>query len=245
MKTLIAMVTIGSDNWTRRSSVRRAKAYAEKHGYDFAQITEPSIPAGERTPHWEKTLVPRVFPDYERYLVIDDDILINHRIAPCLPEIPTDHIGLVREPLPTLGEGPIQWVGNTGVMIVLRDSRDLLEAAYLVGEVTDTVPGFGEQPAINRVAWAQRRVCRMEWKWNYILMADWLITAHGQSYPWTPNIVLGRLAKVTLALRLALEPLARIFRIKETGAMLRLKEGYFVHLIWFRMGAELVDRYLG
>jgi hypothetical protein len=244
MLTLVAMVTIGADNWTRRFSVRRAEAYARKHGYDFVRITKPSLEARDRTPHWEKTLIPRAYPNYERYLVIDDDILINHRIAPSLPEISNSMIGLVREPLPASSTGPVPWVGNTGVMLVSCDSRDLFETAYAEGEVTDIVPGFGEQPAINKVAWAQQRISRMDWKWNYILMADWLINVHRQDYPWKAGPLLGRFAKLTLFVRLLWELIFNRRRLSAHRVVKRLNECYFVHLIAFRMGAIFVDTLL-
>ena len=198
-RTLIAMVTIGPDNWTRRFSVARAEIYARKHGYEFARIDRASIPPGERTPHWEKTLVPRQLPGFDRYLIVDDDILINHRIAPPIPEIAPRKIGLVREPLPEGSGGPVPWVANSGMMLFARDSLDLMEAAYEMGEVSDIVPGFGEQPAVNHVAWRDQRVERLGKAWNYILMADWLRTVHRQDYPWTKNLALTRLAKLSLS----------------------------------------------
>ena len=244
MKTLVAMVTIGKDKWTRRFSVRDAQTYAAKHGYAFAQIVEASIPPGERTPHWEKILIPKRHPGYERYLILDDDILINHRLAPELPEIPPDALGIVREPLPGANVGPVKWVGNSGVMIVHSEATDLLEQAYVMGEVTDVVPGFGEQPAINKVAWAADRIAKLDRRWNYILMADWLRTAHGQDYPWTKNLALSRLAKFTLFSWLLISIALKACGLKAPGAVMRrLDEAYFIHLIAFRMGVGLVHRF--
>ena len=241
VKTVVAMVTIGPDSWTRKYSVARARAYAERHGYAFAQITEPIQPGSGRTPHWEKLLVPRALPDYDRWLVIDDDVLVNSRIAPALPEISPGRLGMVREPVPTQYEPPMEWLGNSGVLLFDRATLDLVEGAYEMGEYKEIVPGFGDQPAVNVVAWRARRVERMEWKWNYMLMADWLITVHRQVYPWTPSFFLARWAKVTLFSSL----LQANIRPPSTGPMARLRECYFVHLIWFRMAVGLVDRYLG
>lgn len=249
-KTAVAMVTLGPDSWTRRYSVARARAYAERHGYDFHQLTEPTagVVADGRTPHWEKLLVPKTFPDYDRWLIIDDDVLVNTRTAPPLPELPTGTLGMVREPIPTRFAPPMEWLGNSGVLLLDRAGVDLLDAAYAVGDFRDIVPGFGDQPALNHVAWSQRRVSGLNWRWNYILLADWLRTAHRQEYPWTNNKTLARVAKLTLFARLAVARLVQALRRQppSRGAvMTRLRDAYFVHLIWFRMGAGWVHRYLG
>lgn len=248
MLTAVAMVTIGRDKWTRVISVARAKRYAAKHGYQFLQIKESSIPKGERTPHWEKLLIPQRYPDFDRYLVIDDDILINDRLAPALPDLPEGTLGIVKEPVPGPFQPPLDWLGNSGVLFIDRKGIDIFSEAYRVGELKDIVPGFGDQPAINRVAWEQRRVTELDWRWNYIAMADWLRYAHGQHYPWTNNLMLARLAKATLFLRLAWENVQQAlgFDSKEpiTNPVGRLQQSYFVHLIAFRMGASLVHRLL-
>jgi hypothetical protein len=248
MTTAIAMVTIGKDKWTRVISVARARRYAAKHGYEFLQIKEPSIPTGERTPHWEKLLIPQRYPDFDRYLVIDDDILINDRVAPPLPHLPEGMLGIVKEPVPGPFPPPVEWLGNSGVLFIDRKGMDIFSEAYRVGELKEIVPGFGDQPAINRVAWQQQRVSELDWRWNYIAMADWLRSAHGQEYPWTNNLALARLAKATLFLRLAWEALLQRLGFgsakSNPGPVGRLYQSYFVHLIAFRMGAGLVHRLL-
>ena len=252
-RTAVAMVTLGPDSWTRRYSVARARVYAERHGYDFRQVSEPT-PAGAgaavvagRTPHWEKLLVPKVFPDYDRWLIIDDDVLVNTRTAPPLPNLPAGTLGMVREPVPTQYPPPMDWLGNSGVLLLDRAAVDLLDAAYAVGEFKDIVPGYGDQPALNHVAWGQRRVAALDWRWNYILLADWLRTAHRQEYPWTKSVALARLARLTLFARLGAARLLQALRRppgRGEGVMARLRDSYFVHLIWFRMGAGWVHRYL-
>jgi hypothetical protein len=113
--------------------------------------------------------------------------------------------------------------------------------AYDFGEYTGVPPGYGDQPAVNAVAWRENRVTRLEWKWNYLLMADWIMCAHGQAYPWTKNLALGRLAKATLTLRL----MTRRFWQRSDQVLARLHEAYAVHLTWYRMGSKLVDEVLG
>ena len=246
MRTAVAMVTLGPDSWTRRYSVARARAYADRHGYAFHQVCEPTVPATGRTPHWEKLLVPKRFPDYDRWLIIDDDVLVNTRVAPPLPDLPIGTLGMVREPVPTHFPPPMEWLGNSGVLLLDRAGVDLLDEAYEVGEFKDIVPGFGDQPALNHVAWQQRRVAGLDRRWNHILLADWLRTAHRQEYPWTKSVALARLARLTLFAQLAAARLLQAFRRPPVpGPMARLHDCYFVHLIWFRMGAGWVHRYLG
>jgi len=246
MKTALAMITIGPDSWTRRYSVARARDYAAQHGYDFLQITEPIVKNSGRTPHWEKVLIPRACPGYDRWLIIDDDVLINLRKAPPLPDLPVGHLGMVREPVPTRFKLPMEWLGNSGVLLLDREAVDLLESAYAMGEYKDIVPGYGDQPALNAVAWSQKRVFRLDWKWNYMLMADWLSDAYNQEYPWTKDVGLARRARVTLFAKLAV---ARFLPFLQVPAgertMIRLRDCYFVHLIWFRMGASWIHRFLG
>ncbi len=239
------MVTIGPASPTRTHAVARARSYAERHGYTFVQVTQPIAPGSGRTPHWEKVLVPRAFPEFDRYLIIDDDILINTRVAPALPDLSNGSLGMVKEPVPTRFDPPMDWLGNSGVLLFNRAAVDLLEAGYALGEYKDIVPGYGDQPALNAVAWRQGRVARLDDRWNYIAMADWLHAFHKQEYPWTNNRALAIAARLTFVVRLALARLGLAFgRSPKTGPMHRLRESYFVHLIWLRMAAGWVNRYL-
>ena len=174
-------------------------------------------------------------------------MLINTRLAPALPEIPARHLGIVREPVPTHYEPPIRWLGNSGVLLFDRAAADLMDAAYALGELPGIEPGYGDQPAVNQAAWTQGRVTRLGWRWNFLAMADWLRTAHGQHHPWTKNLRLGQLAKLTLFACLIWSSLRRRLggRGHERGTLRRLRDCYTVHLTWFRMGAGLVDQYLG
>jgi hypothetical protein len=240
MKTLIGMVTIGEDTAMRTLAIKRAEAYAERHGYEFHQLRERT-PGTTRTPHWEKTVLPKTRPGFDRYVIIDDDVLINHRIAPELPVIRPGNIGLVREPLPHGFSAPVEWVGNTGFMLIHSSGLDLLSEAYALGEYKDVPPGYGDQPAVNAVAWREGRVTRLDWKWNYILMADWLIRAHKQVYPWTDSAAVRRFAKATLTMRL----LARGLFAGPESITTQLRSAYMVHLTWYRQGASMIDNILG
>ena len=87
---------------------------------------------------------------------------------------------------------------------------------------------------------------QLDWRWNYLVMADWLGTFHHQEYCWTSNQLLARFAKVTLFAFLAWSKVAQALGFRETNpALARLQECHFVHLVWFRMGAGLIHHYLG
>ena len=94
---------------------------------------------------------------------------------------------------------------------------------------------------MNAVAWKELRVTQMDWKWNYIVMADWLIQSFKLKYPWTENRSLARMAKTTLSVRL----LASFFLSSPIRVVTKLRASYTVHLTWFRMGAGIVHRVLG
>ena len=246
MKTLVAIVSIGSRTKTFALSVPRARLYAARHGYDFTLITEALRPESGRTPHWDKLLVPQAFPGYDRYLLVDDDVLINHRLAPPLPDVPEGLIGIVKEPLPTRFDPPMEFLGNSGVLLVDAAAVDLLDRAYKMGVVKGKIPGIAEQPALNITGWNTGRFVRLDWRWNYLVMNDWLRTAHHQVYPWTSNLTKARIAKLTLLISLTWSKLCSLSGIPNRNAsMERLKGSYFVHLVWFRIGARWIDWHLG
>src|SRR4051812_49030750 len=117
MKTAVGMVTIGQSSCARRHALPRARAYAARHGYDFVQVTKRSPANAGRTPHWEKLLLPAQQTKYDRWLILDDDVLVTTAKAPPLPELPTGRLGMVKEPVPTKFPPPMEWLGNTGVLI--------------------------------------------------------------------------------------------------------------------------------
>lgn len=79
------------------------KPYCEKHGYDLILLTEPIDPAWDpatsrKSVHWQKLLIGTLpqLRDYRGLAWMDGDILINHRLAPCLfSEVRNGGIGVV------------------------------------------------------------------------------------------------------------------------------------------------------
>jgi len=75
--------------------------YAERHGYDLFVMTEPILPGAitaTKSAHWQKLLVPSLpaLRDHDFVVWLDADVLINHRVAPCVcGQMTTQGIGAV------------------------------------------------------------------------------------------------------------------------------------------------------
>ncbi|MCP9493846.1 MAG: hypothetical protein MSG64_05240 [Pyrinomonadaceae bacterium MAG19_C2-C3] len=75
--------------------------YADKHGYDIICITKSldnSARGRGRSPAWQKCLIlsQDFATRYERIVWLDADIVINHRLAPCVADsTPLEKVGAV------------------------------------------------------------------------------------------------------------------------------------------------------
>ena len=177
MKTLVAMLSVGDRNHLTDYSVPRAAAWASRNHYDFTLVKQP-LQNQEQPPHYGKLHVPRTYPDYDRYCIVDDDILISHH-APALPEIPADQIGLCMDAEQRNTHNPkVQWTGNTGFILAGKDSVDLLERAQQTPE-DSSIWGYADQGALNSVAWEQDRVFKLDKRWNYAPVLEYFIQGRG------------------------------------------------------------------
>src|SRR6266496_3193990 len=93
MTTLVAMVSSGRREHLSEIAFRRAARWASRNDYTVVLSKERLVPA-DRLPHYAKLLIPDRFPGFDRYCIIDDDLLIS-ALAPPLPDIPDGTIGLV------------------------------------------------------------------------------------------------------------------------------------------------------
>src|SRR5690606_39124080 len=99
----------------------RASGWAARHGYSSVLIKTPLHRSGE-LPHFGKLRIPERFPGYERYCIIDDDLLISRR-APELPDITCTSIGLAPDAEQRHTKNPtVKWTGNTGFIIAPHNS---------------------------------------------------------------------------------------------------------------------------
>lgn len=85
----------------RRHTRPTWEAYCARRGYDLVVLTEPidrDCDFTRKSVHWQKLLiglVPRL-KDYRHLVWVDGDIVINHRLAPCIvSHLKEDRIGVV------------------------------------------------------------------------------------------------------------------------------------------------------
>ena len=77
------------------------EAYCEKLGYDLILLTEvidKAFDPAKKSVHWQKLLVGSLpqLRDYRQIAWLDGDVLINHRLAPCIfSEVADGRIGVV------------------------------------------------------------------------------------------------------------------------------------------------------
>src|SRR5579883_137003 len=117
MKTLVATISVGPREQLRKFSFPRLKNWGEKHGYTVVLIDRP-LQDGGRTPHYAKLRVPQAFPDFDRYCIVDDDLLISS-VAPALPDIPAGKVGLVPDAEQrNTTRRDVKWTGNTGFILL-------------------------------------------------------------------------------------------------------------------------------
>jgi hypothetical protein len=165
MKTLVAMVSVGDRKNLTNVSYRRAYRWAAKRGYDSILVSR-NMGVGDRPVQFNKTRIPKEFPDYERYCILDDDLLVSKE-APNLPKIEEGNIGLCEDVYSkNTKKEYVRWTGNTGFMVVPKSSVDLLKKAYKHGPEPSIWPPGGDQSALNHVAWKEGRVQRIDCRWN-------------------------------------------------------------------------------
>lgn len=179
MKTLVAMLSYGKRCHLSDPAFRRASQWASRHGYSALLVKEPLHRSGER-PHFGKLRLPEVAPGYDRYLILDDDLFLTAN-APALPDTPPECVALVPDAEQRHTTNPlVKWTGNTGFILVHRQSLDLFQKA-LEAEEDPTIWGIADQGALNGVAWSEGRVHRLDKAWNYQPVLEYFII--GKDWP--------------------------------------------------------------
>ena len=177
MKTLVAMLSYGDRCHLSDPAFRRASQWASRHGYSSLLVKDPLHRPGER-PHFGKLRLPFVAQGYDRYLIVDDDLLISSR-APALPETPVHKVALAPDAEQRHTTNPIvKWTGNTGFLLVHRQGLDLLEKA-LNAEEDPTIWGIADQGALNGVAWREDRIHQLDQRWNYQPVLEYFLRGRG------------------------------------------------------------------
>ena len=157
MKTLVAMLSVGDRDYLTDYSFNRLAKWAARNGYTSVLIKDNLADEG-KLPHYGKLLIPKHFPNFDQYCIVDDDLLINS-IAPALPDIPDDCVGLVADVVQSNTFNPlVNWTGNTGFILCSSRSCSLLEFAYRRGD-DSTIWGIADQGALNSVLWQEKKNC--------------------------------------------------------------------------------------
>lgn len=174
MKTLLTTVSIGSRHHLTRHTLPRMEDWSRAHSLDFQVIRQPLVPDG-MPPHFNKLAVPTAFPGYDRYVVVDDDLLIS-RHAPAPPDVPAGRIGLVPDDEQSHTRAPyVKWTGNTGFIVADAAAVPIFADALARGS-DDTIWGYADQSALNRSAWETNCVERLDARWNFMPVIHYFVS---------------------------------------------------------------------
>lgn len=199
------MVSIGPRTNFSDYSAPRAAKWAATHGYDFVLVKQ--APAGFiGKPHYVKLTVPDSYPGYERYCIIDDDLLISSA-APSLPIIDEAVVGLVPDAVQGNTRNPIvQWTANTGFILCSKQSATFLKDALQHGEAPD-VWGCHDQGALNTVLWRSGNITQLDARWNHQAVLEHAVTRVGWD-KWAQS----RFRRIAFYLELLINPFAPVRR---------------------------------
>jgi len=145
--------------------------FAARHGYELVCLTK-RLQDDDRSPAWQKLLLPRHFSDAETVLFVDADIIFSRDAVDPLPLLSAGKVGVVPEPRGANYRRSVRlWAGknkimsatdyyrrtaqieskadivyNTGVMVFHPDcAKELFEKVWR--EYKDTI--YYEQPALS------------------------------------------------------------------------------------------------
>lgn len=183
MNTLTAMVSIGDRDHLTDVSYRRLYRWASTNGYDCVLIKD-KLHGENRSPHYSKLRVPDRIPGYDRYCIVDDDLLMSSA-APSLPDVKPGHVGLCRDPVQSMtSHDAVGWTANTGFILAAGDADGVLNRAYERGDEPNIWPGFGDQSALNLVGWQEGCIQEIDTRWNTLPVISYFINGRGWDV-WT------------------------------------------------------------
>lgn len=184
-KTLVIMVSVGDRSHLSDISFSRAQRWATRNNYSIILIKIPMQPSN-RSPHYGKLAAPRLFPGFDRYIIIDDDLLMS-RNAPPAPNVETGKIGIARDEVQVdivLSYAP--WNANTGFMIIDKDAIQYLEDAIVHGDES-LLPGPYDQGALNIVGWRANVFQEIDQRWNFQLINHFITKYKSWNY-WDKHV---------------------------------------------------------
>ncbi len=185
------MVSIGKRDHLTRFSYSRVYKWASKHGYSACLLKKPYVSTHTRSPHFTKLMVHRILPGFNKYIIIDDDILMSEN-APPMEDVPLGYVGLCMDSVQiNTNAEHVKWTANTGFIVCDETALYLLEEAYLNGEYTpktdkDLIWGPFDQGIVNDVLFRNDRAFKLDWKWNYQCIIEYYINGIGWD-KWRTN----------------------------------------------------------
>jgi hypothetical protein len=172
-KTIAIMFSVGDRTHISDITFPRLAEWAEKHGYSAVLIKE-NYEHLDKTPHFNKLVAHKVMPGYDRYIIVDDDLMLK-KSAPAIQDIPEGFVGLCKDAVQTLTEAShVKWTANTGFIVADQAGLALLEEAYSAG-VYPHNPGDGsnegirgpfDQASLNDVLFKRQKIYELDSRWN-------------------------------------------------------------------------------
>ena len=183
-RTLVILVEIGDRRSRTKYTLPRLTGWTRRHSYDLVLWRRNEL-TRDLIPHFNKLLAATSFPGYDRYVIVDDDVLVSST-APALPEVPAGHVGLARDPQQAnTSAAHVEWTGNSGFVIFDHTALPLIKQALDGGEVDGIWPG-GDQAAVNDVFWRAKKVFELDQRWNYQPIPSYFLQ-HGGWESWKSN----------------------------------------------------------
>ena len=114
MKTLV--VSVGNRGSLTKYTFNRLFLWANKHNYSCT-LLKNDINYLDRSPHFIKLIVHKTYPHFDRYIIVDDDILLSSK-SPGIDFIPNGIVSLCPDAVQTNTENKeITWTANTGFIV--------------------------------------------------------------------------------------------------------------------------------
>lgn len=177
--TVVLMVSVGDRCHLTDYTYPRVAAWAALHGYSCMLIKKALTP-DTVAPHFNKLIAHRFAPDFNRYIIIDDDLLMRAG-SPPIEYVPPGKIGLSFDAIQSATQAKhVQWTANTGFIVADQESLYLLEQAYESGEYPfncwdgsgQGIWGPHDQAALNDLLFRLKKIHQLDWRWNYQAILD-------------------------------------------------------------------------
>lgn len=177
-KTAVIMVSIGERTHLTDYTYIRIVSWAEKYGYSPFLVKELYADAKLRSPHFTKLMAHKIVGGFQRYIIVDDDILLSEN-APEMENVPHGFVGMCRDAVQgnTLAKH-VNWTANSGFIVCDSTAVKFLEMAYEKGIYEpkiseDQIWGPFDQAILNDIVFSHNSVFELDWRWNYQCVIDY------------------------------------------------------------------------